>query len=130
MPLRNLARAPRRTLTTILGLAAVIVTVVSLSGMIDSFRGTVDRLEGGGLARRPSRLDVLLDGFHRRDDRTVAAIERSPAVGAAEAGIQVQESCAPPGSRSTSLSGSSMPEAASGRLPSAQARFVAAARGS
>jgi putative ABC transport system permease protein len=90
MPLRNLSRAPRRTITTILGLAAVIVTVVSLSGMFDSFRGTVDRIEEETLKQSPSRLDVLLNEFHRQDDEVVAGVERSPSVGASEAGLQVQ----------------------------------------
>ena len=90
MPLRNLARAPRRTITTVLGLAAVIVTVVSLSGMFDSFRSTVDGIEQETLHEGPSRLDVLLTGFHRLDDRAVAGVRGSPAVDAAEPGLQVQ----------------------------------------
>jgi len=90
MPLRNVARAPRRTITTTLGLAAVITTVVSLSGMFDSFRATVDRIEEESLHESASRLDVLLNGFQRRDGRVVAGVERSPVVGAAETGLQVQ----------------------------------------
>jgi putative ABC transport system permease protein len=90
MPLRNVARAPRRTITTMLGLAAVITTLVALSGMFDSFRATVNQIEDETLHDSPARLDVLLNGFHRRDGQVVKRIERAPAVGTAEPGLQVQ----------------------------------------
>ena len=66
MPLRNVVRAPRRTIMTMLGLAAVITTVVSLSGMFDSFAATVDGIEHETLHQGANRLDVRLDGFHAR----------------------------------------------------------------
>jgi putative ABC transport system permease protein len=90
MPLRNLARAPRRTITTVLGLAAVITTVVSLSGMFDSFRDTVGGIEAEALHQSPARLDVLLNGYHRSGGRVVDGVGQSAAVGAAETSLQVQ----------------------------------------
>jgi putative ABC transport system permease protein len=90
MPLRNIARAPRRTITTMLGLAAVITTVVALSGMFDSFRGIVDGIENETLHESPARLDVLLNDFHPSDGSVIRSVERSSAVGAAEPGLQVQ----------------------------------------
>ena len=97
MPLRNLARAPRRTLTTILGLAAVIVTVVSLSGMFDcsAARSIVSRRRR--CARAPRGSTCSWTDF---TGGTTAPwpIERSRAVGA-EAGIQVQGELRTPGRR-------------------------------
>ena len=104
MPLRNAARTPRRTITTMLGLAAVITTVVALSGMFDSFRGTVDRIEKETLRTSASRLDVLLDGFHRTGSPEVRAVARSPAVGAAEAGLAVQAEVRTPGRKAIDVS--------------------------
>ncbi len=89
MPLRNVVRAPRRTIMTMLGLAAVITTVVSLSGMFDSFAATVDGIERETLHQGANRLDVRLDGYHPRESRVVRRIERAPGVGAAEPGLRV-----------------------------------------
>ena len=84
MPLRNVLRAPRRTLLTVFGIAAVLAALVSLAGMVDSMRSTVDRAQAATLHESPERLDVALAGFARWDSRTVAAVATSPAVGRAE----------------------------------------------
>jgi len=104
MPLRNVARAPRRTITTMLGLAAVITTVVALSGMFDSFQGTVDAIEDESLHQGGERLDVLLNGFLDDDGRTVEEVGRSPAVGAAEPGLLVQGELRTPGREAIDVS--------------------------
>jgi putative ABC transport system permease protein len=97
MPLRNVARAPRRTVTTVLGLAAVITTVVSLSGMFDSFRGIVDHIEDQSLSQSADRLDVQLSEFQDTASRTVTGVMRSAAVGAAEPGLVLQGELRAPG---------------------------------
>lgn len=104
MPLRNVARAPRRTITTMLGLAAVITTVVALSGMFDSFQAIVDRIEDQSLSQSADRLDVQLTEFQDRDGRTVTAVTRAPAVGAAEAGLLVQGELRAPGKEAIDVS--------------------------
>lgn len=104
MPLRNVARAPRRTITTMLGLAAVITTVVALSGMFDSFQGIVDRIEDQSLSQNADRLDVQLNEFQDSDGRTVTEVRRSPAVGGAEAGLLVQGELRAPGKEKIDLS--------------------------
>jgi putative ABC transport system permease protein len=43
MPLRNLVRSPRRTLLTALGVGAAITALVAVLGMLDSFKGSIDR---------------------------------------------------------------------------------------
>ena len=63
MPARNVLRAPRRTLMTVFGIAAVIAVLVSMLGLIDSFRTTVDRSEEELAGATPSRLEVTLDRF-------------------------------------------------------------------
>jgi len=89
MPLRNVVRAPRRTIMTMLGLAAVITTVVSLSGMFDSFAATVDGIERETLRQSANRLDVQLDGFHPVESRVVRGVERAQGVGTAEPKLRV-----------------------------------------
>jgi putative ABC transport system permease protein len=64
--------------------------VVALSGMFDSFQGIVDRIEDQSLSQSADRLDVQLNGFRDSDGKTVREVVRSPAVGAAEAGLLVQ----------------------------------------
>jgi putative ABC transport system permease protein len=83
LPLRNVLRAPRRTLLTALGIGAVLSVLVAFTGLIDSFVATVDRSEAEVAQENPRRLTVTLDGF-RRSGAAVQAIERTPGVAAAE----------------------------------------------
>jgi putative ABC transport system permease protein len=92
MPLRNAARAPRRTIMTVLGLAAVIASAFALAGMIDSFLATVDRIEGETLRQSPSRLDVRLDGFRGTSSPSVRDVVRSQAVKEAESRLDFDAS--------------------------------------
>lgn len=83
MPLRNVLRAPRRTLLTVLGLGAVLSVLVSFMGLIDSFGATVDRSEAEIAKGNPHRITVTLAGFE--PDRTALRMARSiPGVAAAE----------------------------------------------
>lgn len=84
MPLRNVLRAPRRTLTTVLGVAAAIMVLVGLVGIFDSFRATIDEGEAEATTSSPDRLNVELDFFYPTTAEQVRAIEESDAVGAAE----------------------------------------------
>lgn len=63
LPLRNVLRAPRRTLLTVLGLGAVLSVLVSFLGLIDSFRATVDRSEAEVVKTDPHRITVGLSRF-------------------------------------------------------------------
>jgi putative ABC transport system permease protein len=89
LPIRNVARAPRRTLLTLLGLAGVVTTVVALAGMIDSFNKTIDMAESEMLTSSPSRLTVRLDRFYPRGPGPISSIRGSRAVGAVEPGLNV-----------------------------------------
>lgn len=63
LPLRNVLRAPRRTLLTVLGLGAVLSVLVSFLGLIDSFQATVDRSEAEVVKGNPHRITVGLSRF-------------------------------------------------------------------
>jgi putative ABC transport system permease protein len=78
MPPRNVVRAPRRTLLTVLASAAVISVAVSMSGMLDSFSSTVDRNDAEELRMAPTRLDVTLAGFVPAGTPELRRLDSSP----------------------------------------------------
>ena len=89
MPARNVLRAPRRTLMTVLGIAAVIAALVSMLGLIDSFLRTVDRSEQELAGNTPSRVEVALDSFHPRGSEEIRQLAADPNIAAAEPRIAV-----------------------------------------
>jgi putative ABC transport system permease protein len=89
MPIRDTVRTPRRTLMTVIGLAAVVAVVVAFFGMIDSFGATIDRTQSEALRGSPSRMSVELDGFYARSGPEVSEIVASPAVAKAEATLRL-----------------------------------------
>ncbi len=89
MPLRNVLRAPRRTLLTALGIAASIVTLVAVLGMLDSIVRTFERSDAEVGRSSPDRLQVALAGFFPADAPQVTAVADSPSVGRAEAGLRL-----------------------------------------
>ena len=88
LPLRNVLRAPRRSVMTALGIAAVITVIVGLFGLIDSFLATVDRSRAEAAGSHPDRMTVALDGFYRVDSGRVQGIVTAPAVRSAEPRIE------------------------------------------
>jgi putative ABC transport system permease protein len=89
MPFRNVLRAPRRTLMTLLGIAAAITVLIGVIGMVDSFFETIDRGEAETGKDTPDRLVVQLDSFYPGDAAPVQGVEGSPAVGEAEANLEL-----------------------------------------
>ncbi len=89
MPLRNVLRAPRRTLMTTLGIAAAIVVLIGVIGMVDSFLATIDRGERELTKTSPRRLLVTLDSFYPVTAPQVTAIEHSPLVRRGEPILQL-----------------------------------------
>lgn len=57
---RNLLRSPRRTMMSILGLAAVMTAVISVLAMVDSIGASADAQRSALLAQSPNRLEVSL----------------------------------------------------------------------
>jgi putative ABC transport system permease protein len=81
MPLRNVLRAPRRTLMTVLGIASVVAITVALAGLIDSFSATLDASRAEALAGRAQRLTADLAAPQPRTGAAVRAIAASPVIG-------------------------------------------------
>lgn len=89
MPLRNVARTPRRTVLTSLAVAAAITTLVAVGGLLESFRTTLHDGQAD-LARGASdRLMVTLDTWYAVEDPVVASIAGLPEVRRAVPGLRV-----------------------------------------
>ncbi len=89
MPVRNVLRAPRRTLMTLLGIGAVVAVVVALGGLMDSFVAPLDRARQETLRDAPGRTVVELDRFYPHDSAPVQAILRTDTVGRATAVLKL-----------------------------------------
>lgn len=89
MPVRNVARTPRRTLLTALGIAASITTLVAVLGMLDSLDRSFTRSDTEVSGQSPDRLEVGLSGFQPATATPVTAIGRSAAVSEAEPMLRV-----------------------------------------
>jgi putative ABC transport system permease protein len=83
MPVRNLARTPRRTLMSALGIAAVISVLVALAGVFDSFGAALDASRAEALHGNPQRMTATLSAVGPADGPAVRAIAASPEVRAA-----------------------------------------------
>ncbi len=89
LPVRNLARAPRRTLLTAVGIASSIAVLTALLGMIDSFLHTIDVGEREILAGQADRVIVEFDGLYRADAPEITAVLGSPTLARAEASLTI-----------------------------------------
>lgn len=89
LPLRNLLRTPRRTLMTVLGVAAAITVLIGVVGMIDSFFETIDRADAEILKTSPRRLSVDLDGFLPRTASDVTSVRDSDVVAGSETHLRL-----------------------------------------
>lgn len=89
IPFRNVLRAPRRTVMTMLGIAAAITVLIGEVGMLDSFYETIDRAAAELGHTAPDRLTVSLDFFYPEDGALVTDIERSPLVTRAHPALQL-----------------------------------------
>jgi putative ABC transport system permease protein len=89
MPVRNVLRAPRRTVLTALGIGAAITSLVAVLGILDSMDATFARSDREVAGATGDRLEVTLSGFKAANDPAVAAIVDSPVVSAAEPGLRI-----------------------------------------
>lgn len=99
VPLRNVLRTPRRSLLTLAGVAAALATLVTIVGLLDTFRATLDRASAELLRAAPDRLSVSLDGLVPLDAPVVAAVRALPEVGRVQPGLQVTGTLARAGAR-------------------------------
>ena len=79
LPFRNVLRSPRRSLLTVLGIAATMTVLVALLGLVDSLDATIDTSRHIYVAGS-DRAIVTLDRFHLTDDADVTAIRDAPVV--------------------------------------------------
>jgi putative ABC transport system permease protein len=96
LPLRNVLRAPRRTLLTALGIGAVLSVLVAFTGLIDSFVATVDRSEAEVAQKSPRRLTVTLHGF-RRSKVAAHTVGQAPGIAEAEPQLTLPITLSVPG---------------------------------
>ena len=89
MPLRNLARTPRRTALTALAVAASITSLVAIGGLLDSFRGAVAVGEAELARGADNRVMVTMDRWHPVGAAAVRQVRDLPEVGQASMGLQV-----------------------------------------
>ena len=89
LPLRNVLRTPRRTLMTLLGIAAVVTIVVALAGVMDSFDRTLAASRHEALAGAPGRLTVDLASPQRAGGPAVRRITGDPTVGAGQPSLRL-----------------------------------------
>ena len=97
MPFRNLLRAPRRTLLTLLALTAVLAILFGIGGMRDSFLSTLQKGDEELLRGAPDRLTVRLDSYYPVDSPEVTSIVEGGALGVAEPGLTIAAAAVPPG---------------------------------
>ncbi len=89
MPLRNVLRAPRRTVLTALGVGAAIAALVAVLGMLDSFGRAVDRGADEVTKGDDERVLVQLDTFYPSESPIVADIAALDEIGHVDAGLRV-----------------------------------------
>jgi len=89
MPIRNVLRAPRRTLLTAAGIGAAITAMVGVIGLIDSFNATVDRGAVEVAAGVEDRLEVALSGFQPADRGVVPSVGATEGVDASAPSLRV-----------------------------------------
>ena len=89
IPLRNVLRTPRRSALTLLGVAAAIATLVTIIGMLDTFRATLGSASAELLRTAPARVTVSLDSYYPVTGPVTGAVRRLPAAGKMQAGLLV-----------------------------------------
>jgi putative ABC transport system permease protein len=86
---RNLLRAPRRTLLTVLGIATAITTLIGLTGILDGALLSLDRIRHEAYQNHPDRLTVYLNNVYPVDSEAVTAVTTSPVLAMAEPALRV-----------------------------------------
>jgi putative ABC transport system permease protein len=89
LPLRNVLRTPRRTVMTLLGIGAVVTIVIALSGVMDSFDGTLAASRREALAGSASRLTVDLVASERGGSADVRRVVGADSVGASQTSLRL-----------------------------------------
>ncbi len=89
IPFRNIARAPRRTLMTAFGIAAIVTILVMVMGMLDSFFDAFDRTQIETAGASPDRVEISLDTFYPNESPTVRSVLDSPSAADVETSLRI-----------------------------------------
>jgi putative ABC transport system permease protein len=87
IPVRNVLRTPRRSALTVLGIGAALATLVTITGFLDTFRGTLSTAQDELLRAAPSRVSVSLDSFYPADSPVIQAVRKLAQAGDVQAGL-------------------------------------------
>ncbi len=135
MPLRNVLRAPRRTIMTVLGIGAVVAITLALAGLIDSFNSTLDASRAEALAGQAQRLTVDLATPQPAAGTALRAITASGVIGAEQPSLRLPATVSRGGRRLNTFlevvtpSGALWhPTLSAGSLPASTAGLVIAQR--
>jgi putative ABC transport system permease protein len=90
VPARNVVRSPRRSLLTIVGIAAALAALLAFVGLIDSFVDTIDRGRDEILSDSPDRLEVTLNRPYPEGDEVLRAILGSTSVAASATVLRLE----------------------------------------
>ena len=85
--MRNVLRTPRRSALTVLGIGAALATLITITGFLDTFRGTLSTAQDELLRAAPSRVSVSLDSFYPADSPVIQAVRKLPQAGDVQAGL-------------------------------------------
>ena len=89
LPFRNVARSPRRSALTVLGIGGTIAVLVALLGVVDGMYRTIDDTEHAVAGSTPDRVTVALDSFYPVTSPTLAGIAATPGVAAHEVQLRL-----------------------------------------
>lgn len=84
---RNVLRTPRRTALTVLGIGAALATLVTITGFLDTFRGTLNAAQDELLRSAPARVSVSLDSFYPAGSQVIRAVRALPQAGGVRTGL-------------------------------------------
>ncbi|NIS36679.1 MAG: FtsX-like permease family protein, partial [Actinobacteria bacterium] len=98
MPIRNLRRSPRRTILTILGIAAAITVLAGFLGIMDSVFDAIDKAESEARGTAAERITVGLDSFYPIASEPVAAVGNAESVAIIEPTLRLPASVRTAGS--------------------------------
>jgi putative ABC transport system permease protein len=87
IPVRNVLRTPRRTALTVLGIGAALATLVTITGFLDTFRGTLNAAQEELLRTAPARVSVSLDSFYPAGGPIIQAVRALPQAGGVQTGL-------------------------------------------
>jgi putative ABC transport system permease protein len=81
MPIRNVLRAPWRTILTVMGVAIAIVILLLFGGIIDSYVLMLDDADTDFTHQAPGRALINLNAFYSTDSEQVAGLRQAASAG-------------------------------------------------